>query len=275
MKKSILTIAFAVLALAGAGTQASAQAPANVQAPADVEAVDLGLPSGLYWASCNVGATYPQGYGDYFAWGETETKDYYAWSTYKYTNGGYGKMTKYCNDASHGDNGFTDNKTVLEQEDDAAAANWGNAWRMPTDAEWKELLEQCTWQWIKHNQDTFGYVVTSKTNGNSIFLPAAGYLVDDSRYNAGMRGNYWSASLNEGEASYACYIDFNSSKQERTQYGRFYGRSIRAVRETAITTDIAAPTAADTATARKIIRNGQVLIERGGKTYTLTGVEVK
>lgn len=183
---------------------------AIAQAPADVQAVDLGLSSGLYWASCNVGAAYPQGYGDYYAWGETESKDYYGWTTYKYTNGGYGKMTKYCNDASHGDNGFTDMKTVLEPEDDAAAANWGNAWRMPTDAEWKELLEQCTWQWIKYSTDTFGYVVTSKTNGNSIFLPAAGYLVDDSRYNVGWRGNYWSSSLNEGKASYARYIDFQS-----------------------------------------------------------------
>ncbi len=265
MNKHLLTIITALASL----MLVQAQAPTNVQA------VDLGLPSGLYWASCNIGATTPEGYGDYFAWGETETKDYYAWSTYKYTNDGYGKMTKYCNDASHGDNGFTDNKTVLEQEDDAAAANWGNAWRMPTDAEWAELLEQCTWEWIKYSQDTFGYVVTSKTNGNSIFLPAAGYLADDSRYNAGMRGNYWSSSLDETTASYAQYIDFNSSKQERTQYGRFYGRSIRAVRETAITTDIAAPSAAETAHADKVFRNGQIFIEKGGKTYTLTGIEVK
>ena len=244
---------------------------AIAQAPADVQSVDLGLPSGLYWASCNVGAAYPQGYGDYYAWGETESKDYYGWTTYKYTNGGYGKMTKYCNDASHGDNGFTDMKTVLEPEDDAAAANWGNAWRMPTDAEWKELLEQCTWQWIKYSTDTFGYVVTSKTNGNSIFLPAAGYLVDDSRYNVGWRGNYWSSSLNEGEASYARYIDFQSSKQERTQYGRFYGRSVRAVRETAIVTDINHTASAEAAAVQKVLRNGQILILRNGVCYDLHG----
>ena len=141
MKTTLLTIALAVLAILGA----------SAQAPEDIQAVDLGLPSGIRWASCNVGATTPEGYGYYFAWGETESKDYYGWTTYKYTNGGYGKMTKYCNDASHGDNGFTDMKTVLEPEDDAAAANWGNAWRMPTDAEWKELLEQCTWKWIKYS----------------------------------------------------------------------------------------------------------------------------
>ena len=247
----------------------------HAQAPANVQAVDLGLPSGIYWASCNVGATYPQGYGDYFAWGKTESKDYYDWSHYKYTNGGYGHMTKYCNDASHGDNGFTDMKTVLEAEDDAAAANWGNAWRMPTDAEWAELLEQCTWEWIKYSQDTFSYVVTSKTNGNSIFLPATGYLVDDSRYNAGMRGNYWSSSLNDAKASYARYIDFNSSKQEITQYGRFYGRSIRAVRETAISTAINHTMSAEATHTRKVFRNGQVLIQRGSKTYTITGMEAK
>lgn len=262
MNKRLLTMFSALVPM----TLAIAQAPANVQS------VDLGL--SVYWASCNVGAAYPQGYGDYYAWGETESKDYYGWTTYKYTNGGYGKMTKYCNDASHGDNGFTDMKTVLEPEDDAAAANWGDAWRMPTDAEWKELLEQCTWNWIKYSTDTFGYVVTSKTNGNSIFLPAAGYLVDDSRYNAGMRGNYWSSSLNDAEASYARYIDFQSSKQERTTYGRFYGRSVRAVRETAISTGtIGIPSAAATHT-RKILYNGQILILRNGKTYTLTGIPI-
>ncbi len=260
MKTTLLSIALAVLAILGASTQTHAQAPANVQT------IDLGLPSGIYWASCNVGATTPQGYGDYFAWGETETKDYYGWTTYKYTNGGYGKMTKYCNDASHGDNGFTDMKTVLEAEDDAAAANWGNAWRMPTDAEWAELLEHCTWEWIKYSQDTFGYVVTSKTNGNSIFLPAAGYLVDDSRYNAGMRGNYWSSSLNEDKASYARYIEFQSSKQERTQYGRFYGRSVRAVRETVFVAPAYVPKPFSVAEGKQITFSGGNLQYRASTT---------
>ncbi len=258
MNKTLLTIVLAVLAITGA----------SAQAPAGVQSVDLGL--SVYWASCNVGATTPEGYGDYFAWGETESKDYYGWTTYKHNNGGYGHMTKYCNNAEHGDNGFTDMKTVLEPEDDAAAANWGNAWRMPTDAEWAELLEQCTWEWIKYSQDTFGYVVKGK-NGNSIFLPAAGYLVDDSRYNAGMRGNYWSSTLNTDKASYARYIDFQSSKQERTTYGRFYGRSIRAVSETIIVTGIEHSHSADITPVRKVLHNGQLVIVRNGVCYDLHG----
>ena len=132
MKRNLLSLAVAMvgIAIAGAGTQASAQT-----APADVQAVDLGLPSGLKWASCNVGATTPEGYGDYFAWGETATKKDYSWATYKHANGDKNKLTKYCTDASYGNDGFTDDKTTLDPEDDAATANWGKEWRMPTDAE--------------------------------------------------------------------------------------------------------------------------------------------
>lgn len=98
--------------------------------------VNLGLPSGLKWASCNVGAEKPEDYGNRYAWGEVLPKEDYSWETYKYANGAFDKLlTKYCNNASYGDNGFTDNKTTLEPEDDAAHVNWGGSWRMPTDAE--------------------------------------------------------------------------------------------------------------------------------------------
>ena len=97
-----------------------------------VQAVDLGLPSGLKWASCNIGATTPEEYGYYYAWGETTTKADYSWETYKYANGAKNKLTKYCTDASYGDNGFADNKTTLDLEDDAAHVKWGGSWRMPT-----------------------------------------------------------------------------------------------------------------------------------------------
>ena len=106
--------------------------------------VDLGLPSSIKWASCNVGAEKPEDYGNYYAWGEVLPKEDYSWATYKYANGTYWydpKLTKYCNDASKGDDGFTDNKTTLEPEDDAAYFNWGGSWRMPTYAEWDELLD--------------------------------------------------------------------------------------------------------------------------------------
>ena len=97
------------------------------------EYVDLGL--SVKWATCNVGATTPEGYGDYFAWGETKPKDYYAWSTYKYCDSSSLTLTKYCSKSYYGKDSFSDNKTILDSEDDAATVNWGGAWRMPTKEE--------------------------------------------------------------------------------------------------------------------------------------------
>ena len=107
-------------------------------------AVDLGLPSGTLWADRNIGANSPEGYGDYFAWGETRPKSEYNWSTYKYCKGSDKTITKYCDDSSYG---TVDNKTVLEPSDDAATANWGSNWRMPTHGEQVELNEKCKWTW--------------------------------------------------------------------------------------------------------------------------------
>ena len=229
MNKSLLTWALAAFALTSAGTQASAQT-----APEDVQAVDLGLPSGIRWASCNVGATTPEGYGDYFAWGETDSKKDYSWTTYKYANVGeryHYKFTKYCTDASSGDNGFIDNKTVLEPEDDAATANWGDVWRMPTDAEWTELREQCTWTWTAQN-GVNGYQVASKTNGNSIFLPAAGFRDGNAApYVAGRRGYYGSSSLLENSSDDVWIVTFNHEKVERDNDKRNKGLSVRPVQD--------------------------------------------
>ena len=221
MKKSILTIALAVLALAGATSQASAQAPANVQA------VDLGLPSGIRWASCNIGATAPEGYGNYYAWGETTTKTDYSWATYKHANGDYNKLTKYC--SYNGNDGFTDNKTTLDPADDAAHVNWGGDWRMPTDAEWTELREQCTWTWTTQS-GVNGYQVSSKTNSNSIFLPAAGCR-DADLNNAGSIGYYWSASLNDYYPCNTWCINFGSAYHDRGYNSRYFGFSVRPVKE--------------------------------------------
>ena len=274
MKKSILTIALAVLALAGAGTQASAQTPtAKAQAPADVQAVDLGLPSGIRWASCNVGATTPEGYGNYYAWGETTTKADYSWATYKHANGAYNKLTKYCTVASYGDDGFTDDKTTLDPEDDAATANWGEEWRIPTDAEWKELRTQCTWTWTTQN-GVNGYQVASQTNGNSIFLPAAGSRDGTALKGAGTYGNYW-YSLLYGYPCSAWSLDLLSDGIDRTGYFRIYGFSVRPVQESGTGTGFGCTAATETDAARKVLRNGQVLIERNGKTCTLQGVEVE
>ena len=203
MKSNLLSLTLAILAILGASTQASAQAPANVQA------VDLGLPSGLKWASCNIGANAPEGCGDYFAWGETESKVDYSWETYKYANGASDKLTKYCSKARYGDNDFTDNKTVLEPEDDAAHVNWGEDWRMPTHAEWTELRNNCTWTWTTQN-GVNGYQVTSKANSNSIFLPAAGYRYNAVLRGAGSDGDYWYSSL-YGYATYCAWsLSFGS-----------------------------------------------------------------
>ena len=191
------------------------------------EYVDLGLPSGLKWATCNVGAERPEDYGDYFAWGETQPKETYNWSTYKYCNGTETTLTKYCNNSEYGNNGFTDNKNVLDLSDDAATVNWGGAWRMPTDAEMTELREKCKWTWTTQN-GVNGYKVVGP-NGNSIFLPAAGYMSDGSLYNVGFNGYYWSSSLHASFPYYAYLVSFSSSYVYRDGYNRNSGRSVRPV----------------------------------------------
>lgn len=149
------------------------------------EWVDLGLPSGLKWATCNIGATAPEASGNYYAWGETAAKDTYTWDNYKY--GTAGNCTEYT---------YADGKTVLDIKDDAAAQNWGGAWRMPTEAEWTELCEQCEWTWAARN-DIFGYEAKSKINGNSIFLPAASWYDDNGKQTGNSNFSYWSSSRND------------------------------------------------------------------------------
>ena len=190
--------------------------------------VDLGL--SVKWATCNVGATSPEDYGDYFAWGETEPKDYYDWSTYKYCYVLYTSMTKYCTDSEYG---IVDNKTVLELEDDAARVNWGGNWRMPTKAEYDELMNttNCTWTWTTQN-GVKGYKVTSKKNGNSIFLPVTGYRNKGDLRNAGSTGDYWSSSLYASNSVDAYNVGFNSSGVDWYDGNRYDGLSVRAVCET-------------------------------------------
>lgn len=154
--------------------------------------VDLGLPSGTRWATCNVGATSPEEYGNYYAWGETATKDDYSWETYQYANGNYNALTKYCDNSDYGYNGFVDNLTTLEPDDDAATINMGQGWRMPTQLEMMELLDFCTATWITQN-GTNGMLLTG-VNGNSIFLPSAGHNGDGESDN-GISGYYWSSFI--------------------------------------------------------------------------------
>ena len=180
------------------------------------EYVDLGLPSGLKWATCNVGATTPEEYGDYFAWGEVEPKTTYNFDTYKYYDGS--NFTKYTGS----------DKTVLDPEDDAATANWGGAWRMPTIEEQDELRNNCTWTWTTQN-GVDGYKVTGP-NGNSIFLPAAGYVDGGTFIYAGSSGFYWSSSLYSRDPYYAYRVHFHSNNVDWYNYSRrCYGLTVRPV----------------------------------------------
>ncbi len=190
------------------------------------EYVDLGLPSGLKWATCNVGATTPEAYGDYFAWGEVEPKKYYQWGTYKYGDNER-RLTKYCNRHDYGDDDFTDKNEVLDPEDDAATANWGGAWRMPTEAERDELCNKCTWDWTTQN-GVNGYKVTG-LNGNSIFLPAAGYWYKGACCEPGSYGYYWSSSLYAGAPYEAYRVLFTSDYVQYFRDDRCYGYSVRPV----------------------------------------------
>jgi len=185
--------------------------------------VDLGL--SVKWATCNVGADSPEDYGDYFAWGETEPKSTYYWDTYKWCQGSDDTMTKYC---TKSDYGTVDNKTQLDLSDDAAHVNWGGSWRMPTCVEWDELYEKCSWTWTTHN-GVEGYKVTSNRNGNSIFLPAAGYCDDSSLYNAGSNGSYWSSSLYTDDPDLAMFVFFHLSGVNYGPNSRYYGQSVRPV----------------------------------------------
>ena len=190
------------------------------------KAVDLGLPSGTLWADRNIGADSPEACGDYFAWGETEPKDYYDYSTYKWCNGSAYTQTKYCTDSTYG---TVDNKTTLDLEDDAAYVNMGSEWRMPTLSEQQELLDNCTWTWIWATQNGLnGYKVTGK-NGNSLFLPAAGVRSDSGLYDVGFDGKYRSSSLHESFPYDAYVLNFYSGGYNCGSYGRYLGYPVRAV----------------------------------------------
>ena len=183
------------------------------------EYVDLGL--SVKWATMNVGANAPDEYGDYFAWGETDPKAYYDWSTYKWCKGSDDNLIKYCTSSYYG---TVDNKSTLEQSDDAAHANWGGTWRMPTVDEIKELVNNCSWEWTIQNSVN-GYKVTGP-NGNSIFLPAAGNRWHDEFKNTG-GGYYWSSSL--AYSSHAHTLNIVSDLTDCLSSPRYIGLSVRAV----------------------------------------------
>lgn len=200
------------------------------------EAVDLGL--SVKWATCNVGASKPEEYGDYFAWGETSPKTSYDWSTYKYMQNGKSSweyITKYTIPNYqksgiwyNGDIFVGDNKTTLDLSDDAAHVNWGGNWRMPTKEEWEELETKCTLTWTQKSGIKGCEVKGS--NGNSIFLPASGCRDYSSLYGVGSFGLYWSSSLGGSYCSYEAYdLHFNSDNVGWYYWYRYDGQSVRPV----------------------------------------------
>ena len=188
-------------------------------------AIDLGL--SVLWADRNIGSDNPWDYGDYFAWGETKPKPRFDWDNYKYANGDYNKLTKYCNKKEYGNNGFTDRNQILLPEDDAATANWHGEWRMPTIEEFEELRTNCKWDWTKNYNGKKGYIVSG--NGNQIFLPAAGWR-SDTLDGSGSYGVFWSSSLGLDYPTNARDLGFLSGDVGTGNYYRCDGLSVRAVR---------------------------------------------
>ncbi len=178
--------------------------------------VDLGLPSGLQWATRNVGASSPTDYGNYYAWGETSPKSVYDWSTYRYYNSETG-VTKYTGN---------DGLTTLQPGDDAATVNYGG--RTPTISEWQELINNTTHQWVTIN-GVNGQCFTG-SNGNSLFLPAAGFRYGSGLYDAGSDGYYWSSSLGTDDPGRAWDCDFDSGDVDVDGSYRYLGFTVRAVR---------------------------------------------
>ena len=193
--------------------------------PDNHEYVDLGLPSGTLWATCNVGATSPEDMGDYFAWGETAPKEIYDMENYKWYNSANDKLTKYCTDDKYG---TVEYETELLPEDDAAYVNWGPVWRMPTLEQQQELIERCTWQWVERN-GVYGRLVTGP-NGNTLFLPAADYRSDNSPSNEGSIGAYWSRTLDSGYPSGLYFRNFDWKSVYLFSHIRSHGFTVRPVR---------------------------------------------
>lgn len=192
------------------------------------EYVDLGLPSGLLWATTNVDANRPEEYGSYFAWGETNPKSEYSWATYKYANGSGTTLTKYCTSYDYGN---VDYQEVLEEQDDAATANWGKPWRTPTLSETQELINYCSWTYVTQNGIN-GYIVTG-ANGNSIFLPAGGvmqynmtfYSVTDACIQS---ATIFNASNGKPSSASVLYIE-NGSPHYWYGWSRCWGYNVRPV----------------------------------------------
>lgn len=203
--------------------------------------IDLGLPSGTLWMDRNIGASSPSDYGLYFAWGETDgytadevgfdysTQKYFEWKDYKFAIDDYFQLTKYCNREEWGFEGFVDKKSNLELDDDAAYQYTNGECSIPTKEELQELFDNTTSEWTTMD-DVNGSLFTSKTNGNFIFIPAAGFGDTGSLLSIGDCSGIWSSSLDEGNASGAYFLLFSSYVATIKDYSRCNGFSVRGVK---------------------------------------------
>lgn len=199
------------------------------------EYVDMGLMNiqghPVYWATCNMGADKPEDAGLYFAWGETVGYDpdnsegrVFDWANYKWCNGTFDTITKYCIDSTHG---TVDDHARLDPEDDAATQNWGSSWYLPTEMDWEILRLSCTWTW---DDEKNGFTVTSPRTGNSIFLPAAGYCDETGLHSKDWVGGYWSNLIAyESYTVSGLYFDKIGTVNLGPGFYRAYGRPIRPV----------------------------------------------
>ena len=183
------------------------------------ERIDLGLSSGILWATCNIGASSPSEIGDFFAWGEKEPKDAYGWETYKLCRGSYNSIFKYTE---------ADGKNVLDSQDDVAKSRLGGEWRIPTKEDMKELVEECEWKWTSQNGQLGWKVIGS--NNNYIFLPASGSASSYRIAGVNELGRYWTATRDE--SNYSAYnLRFKDGTDTIVVVDdtRFYGRTVRPV----------------------------------------------
>lgn len=195
------------------------------------EWVDLGLPSGLKWATCNIGASSPEEVGDFFAWGETEPRSKFTSDNYKFGTWDADRAftgTKYIADAKFGN---VDGKLSLDPEDDAAIVQWGGKWRMPTAEEIDELREFCVWELVGdyyNNEDVLSRL-KSRINGNVLILPFAGALSERGGCEKDLSGNFWSSNLHPEYQGYARYLLVESRHRSTNMCCRYCGLSIRPV----------------------------------------------
>ncbi len=211
----VADIATIIDIMAGKGSAPNEKAYTSCPDEHHPHIIDLGLPSGTKWACCNVGASKPEEYGDYFAWGETQTKEAYNWETYIHCDG----TEETCHNLG---------SDIAGTEHDAARVIWKAPWKMPTKEQYQELVDNCTSEWTTQNY-VYGRKFTGP-NGGTIFLPTAGNRWNSDYYNTVSMGCYWSSTLAGNHSRYAWSLIFGWGNLYVHELGRDYGNSVRPVR---------------------------------------------